>query len=267
MCNSWFDFDSGDNRVDRVLNAQNFEDARSYQDMIAYTIAEQHMWLSVIVRPIKGNFTRVQRLSCLLGLVYLTMIICTMIVTIPDEETIIYQAVIGPFRFSMENFKAALTAVTVSTIIIIIVSIFFRNAENEDRGPNVDSLMIRAYRKVNDKLKIDKSVLSRRYWPPAEEAIEHNYFFLPHFCVYVGWTILMMALIIATFLLVSFSADWELIKSEEWMTAVFVSFLTSILVTEGVKVKRSEELPYNNRFFHFLNTLICNLPLAFMEAV
>ncbi|XP_053393015.1 uncharacterized protein LOC123564401 isoform X2 [Mercenaria mercenaria] len=236
VCNQWFDYDSGDTRVDRVLNAQRYEEVRSYQDMIAYTIAEHHHWLSVALRPIRSNFTRVQRLSCLLGLVYLTMIICTMIVEIPDENTLINQAVIGPFRFSIENFKAALISVTVSSVIIIIVSIFFRNAEAAENSQNIDSAICKAYRKVNEKLKLDSSVLAKRYWPPAEEALEHDYFFLPHFCVYIGWTILAMAVFLATFLLVSFSADWELIKSEEWMTAVFVSFLTSVLLIEGVKI-------------------------------
>jgi hypothetical protein len=159
-----------------------------------------------------------------------------MIVEIPDDTTTIYQAVIGPFRFSMENFEAALIAVTVASVIIIIVSVFFRNAENEEKGPHVDSFMNKAYRKVNDKIQLDKSVLSRRYWPPAEEAVDHNYFFLPHFCIYVGWTVLLMALIVATFLLVSFSSDWALVKSEEWMTAVFVSFLASMVIIEGAKV-------------------------------
>lgn len=204
--------------------------------MIAYTIAENHFWISVVIRPMKSNFTRIQRLSCLLGLIYLTMIICTMILEIPDEQNTFLQVVIGPFRFSMENFKAALISVTVSSFIIIIVAFFFKNAESSDKIPTLDSCLHKAYRNINDKMKLDKSVVGRKYRPPAEDALEYNYFFLPHMCVYVGWTILVMSLILATYLLVSFSSDWALIKSEEWMTAIFVSMLCSSLIIEGIKV-------------------------------
>ncbi|XP_053383373.1 uncharacterized protein LOC123564671 [Mercenaria mercenaria] len=236
VCNKWLNYGDDGTRVDHTLNAQRYEDVRSYLDMIAYTLVEHHLWLSVALRPVRNNFTRVQRLSCLLALVYLTMIICAIIVETPDENTVFNQVVIGPFRFSMENFKAAMVSMTISSVIIIIVSIIFRNSENAENSSNIDSFIHRAYRRVNEKIKLDSSVLARRYWPPAEEAVEYNNFFLPHCCIYVGWAILAMVLIVAAFLVVSFSSEWELVKSEEMMTAVLVSVLSSVLLIESVKI-------------------------------
>lgn len=235
-CDQWLDYDSGDTRVDRVLNAQPKDEFRSCQEMISHTIAEHHLWLSVFMRPFKSNFTRIQRLSCLLGLIYLNMIICTMILKTSDEIPTIEEVVIGPFRFSLENFKTAIISLTISTVIIMIVTFFFKNAESDVKGPNVNSVILKAYRKVNDSLKIDKSVLGRKYWPPAENNVEYNNFFLPSMCVYVGWAILITSVILATYILETFSVDWKLIKSEQWMTTIFLSILCSVVLIESAKV-------------------------------
>ncbi|XP_052819342.1 uncharacterized protein LOC128245129 isoform X2 [Mya arenaria] len=232
-CDQWFDYDTGDTKVDRVLNAQPANQFWSFMEMVSYTIAEHHLWLSVYTRPMKSNFTRVQRLSCLLGLIFLTMIAVTMTLQSPDEN--IYQIVIGPFRFAFENFLVALVALLISTTVIMIVTFFFKNAES-DESARFQSTLLNAYRKANSKIQFDKSVIGRIFVPPAEEALQYNYYFLPHFCVYVGWTILAMAIAVASYFIYSFSDSWELIKSEYWMSTIFVSFFCSIMVTEVIKV-------------------------------
>lgn len=232
-CDQWLDFDTGDTKVDRVLSAQS--EVRSYMELITYITVEHHLWLSVFMRPMRNNFSRIQRISCLHGLIYLTMVICTMIIKMEDTQTIMKEVVIGPFRFSKENFETALIAVTLSSIVIWLVSFFFKNAES-DSSNKYDTPLLRAYRAANRKLNFDSSYLGRYFVPPAEETIHHQFFFLPYFTVYLAWIILLMAVAVASYLLIVFSDDWKLIRSETWMTAIFTAVLCSCMIIEVMKV-------------------------------
>lgn len=208
--------------------------------MIVYTVAENHLWISLVFRPLKSNFTRIQRLSCLLGLIYLIMILCTILIEAKNSENTSSKLTIGPFRFSMDGFKMSLMAVFIASIIISIVSFFFKYAESSSKTPNADSLTRKVYRKINKKLKLDNSELARRTVRPVEKALEHNAYFLPHISVYVGWIILVSILILASYLLVSFTSEWTTFTSEEWVTSVLVAMIGSFLLIESAKVRQQQ---------------------------
>ncbi|KAH3861258.1 hypothetical protein DPMN_024185 [Dreissena polymorpha] len=183
----------------------------------------------------RSNFTRVQRLSCLLGMMCITMIVSTMVIRIPNENASLYETKIGPFRFSLKNVQVALISLAVGTVVVTIASFFFKNTENNE-NKRYRSWVLDKYRKANARLNFDPSVVGREFVPPAEDALQYNYFFLPHYCIYVGWMILVMSVVVSMSLTVIYSDAWELIKSEEWMTTVCISVLCSMFVTEVIKV-------------------------------
>jgi hypothetical protein len=39
--------------------------------------------------------------------------------------------------------------------------------------------------------------------------------------------------------MVMFSSDWQVVKSEEWMTGVLIAIICSFVVIEGFKVKET----------------------------
>ena len=204
--------------------------------MIPYTAAENHLWMSIFVRPLYGNFTRVQRLACATGMLYLTMIICTLILKTTDEVPGMTEIVIGPFRFSSENFFTALISVAVSSPLIMIVEFLFKNSESAEGSNEYMSCCRKGYRGANDKLKVDISVVGTDYIPPTHVVVRH-FHFLPHFCVYVGWALIVMLSGMATWIMVLFSADWKVEKSEQWMTTIFCAILLSVFVIETIKVR------------------------------
>ena len=233
-CNQWLDYDRGDQKVDRAMTAQTADETRTVYEMAPYTAAENHLWLSVFLRPLNSNFTRVQRLACLLGLIYLTMIVCTLTLKTPDEVEGLTEVVIGPFRFSRENFLTSFISVSIVTPLIMIVAFLFKNAETEKDDNEYLSCCRKGYKKMNDKIKVDQSVLATDYIPPTRIVVRH-FHFLPHFCAYVGWALLILIVGLATWLLMLFSADWKQEKSEIWMTTIFCAVLLSIFVVETIK--------------------------------
>ena len=236
MSDQWFDYDQADHKVERVLTAQPFDKANSLKDLMSYIMAEHHLWVSILIRPLRSNFTRIQRLSCLIGLIYLTMVVSVLILKTPDEVEGMQQVIIGPFRFSHENFENSMIAVTIATVFVMISSFFFRNCDSPTGGVNINSIWRRMYIKINSVFKLDKSVLGKTYIPPAEEAVQYGVHWLPDVCLYVGWTILGISVLITTYILVVVSEKWRLIKSEEWMTTVLCGFMASFLLLETIKV-------------------------------
>lgn len=238
VCDQWFDSESGDCRVARVLNAKEYDNVLPFQELAAYILFEHHAWISVLLRPIKSNFTRIQRLSCLLGNIFITMIISALLIKTRQQNETVSELAVGVFRFSIENFINSVIAVTLSTIITLAVSFIFKHSKSENNYSNKDSIFRRAYRKLNDKVHFDSSAVAGIYWSPAEGAIKYNSI-LPHFCVYIGWTILAIIIISSTYIMVMFSSVWQLVKSEEWMTGVLVAIVFSFVVIEGLKVKET----------------------------
>ncbi|KAH3862194.1 hypothetical protein DPMN_025160 [Dreissena polymorpha] len=158
-----------------------------------------------------------------------------MVIRTPNENTRINEVKIGPFRFSLENVQAALISLAVGTVVVTIASFFFKNAENNE-NKRYRSWVLDNYRKANARFKFDPSIVGRDFAPPAEDALQYNYIFLPHVCIYVGWTILVMSVVVASSLIVLYSESWKLMKSEDWMTSFFISCLCSMFVTEVIKV-------------------------------
>ena len=218
-----------------MLTAQTTVHNRTVREMASYTAAENHLWMSVFVRPLYSRFTRVQRMACIAGMLYMTMVVCTLILKTGDEVPGMEAIVIGPFRFSSENMFTAVVSVAITSPIIMIVAFLFKNAESAEEGNEYASCLRKGYKTVNDVVKIDKSVVGTDYIPPTHVVVKHHHF-LPHFSVYVGWVLIILIVGMATWILMLFSADWKVEKSEHWMSTIFCAILFSIFVIETFKV-------------------------------
>ena len=64
--------------IERTIPAATEEDLREFGHLFISTakhdMFDAHIWLSVVSRPTRSHFTRVQRLACGASLLYLTMI-------------------------------------------------------------------------------------------------------------------------------------------------------------------------------------------------
>ena len=64
--------------IERTIPAATEEDLRDFGHLFISTtkhdMFDGHLWLSVVSRPSRSHFTRVQRLACGASLLYLTMI-------------------------------------------------------------------------------------------------------------------------------------------------------------------------------------------------
>ena len=96
-----------------------------YHSSVRKKLSNDHMWFSVLSRPTRSNFTRVQRVSCCASLLFLTMITNCMFFKTEDKVQKPSAIQIGPISFTLSQlFISIVTTAIVFPPSILIVSIF-----------------------------------------------------------------------------------------------------------------------------------------------
>jgi polycystin 1L2 len=102
VVNNWLALDESGGQVDRVVPAAGKEELTAFSHLVSNksrkNFTDSHLWFSVFVRPTRSNFSRVQRLSVVVSLTFLTMLANAMFFRAEPPKS--YQFEIGPLRFS-----------------------------------------------------------------------------------------------------------------------------------------------------------------------
>ncbi|KAK3103729.1 hypothetical protein FSP39_021426, partial [Pinctada imbricata] len=230
ICTQWLALNEGDGEVERILPVYNEEENQKFNTLFfqqaEVNITENHLWLSTVFRPQKSNFTRVQRLSCIIALLFLTMISNAMFFRSPDAKVVPDQVRIGMLRFSTSTVFVSVIGILISTFPVLLVTLIFRNT----RTKHVD-------KRIHDKENVCK-ILSNNVTVLGniEDVNTFKYLPLPYVMKYVSWSIIFCSVVASTFFLILYSMQWGKAKSEEWVVSVFFSFTESIIIMDPLKV-------------------------------
>ncbi|XP_078703701.1 polycystin-1-like protein 2 [Branchiostoma floridae x Branchiostoma belcheri] len=78
LSNRWLAVDEDDGKIERIIPTAGKEEITKFQNLFftkcTRDVTDDHLWYSVAGRPARSPFTRVQRLSCCLTLLYSTMV-------------------------------------------------------------------------------------------------------------------------------------------------------------------------------------------------
>ncbi len=130
---SWLAVEEGDGSIEKVLPVAGADEIASFNHLFYSTtqknITDGHLWFSVFIRPPKSRFTRVQRLSCCLTLIYCTMLTNAMFYQVGGESNPSSTLKIGPFEFSAAQIgigvMSSLIIFPVNLLIVGKFSCFF----------------------------------------------------------------------------------------------------------------------------------------------
>lgn len=141
MCNKWLAVEEDDGMIDRLLPVAATEDLTSFQTLFATktkkSITDSHLWISVFSRPHRSNFTRVQRVSCILSLIMTTMVANAMFFKAGGYETDQESLRLGPFIFSLkEIYISFVSSLIVFPVNIIIDQIFRKTKTKQNKIEN-----------------------------------------------------------------------------------------------------------------------------------
>lgn len=103
-----------------------------FTESIKKKLSDGHLWFSVFSRPVRSNFTRLQRISCCMSLLFCTMISNAMFYRQDTQTTANKAGVllkIGPLEFTLTQIVISFFGTLVVLPINIIIITLFRKAK------------------------------------------------------------------------------------------------------------------------------------------
>ncbi|XP_061167318.1 uncharacterized protein LOC133176177 [Saccostrea echinata] len=229
LCERWLAIDHDDGAVECAIPVCGQESLLSFNNLFSQhaqkSITENHLWLSIFIRPERSNFTRVQRLVCLTTFLFLTMLTNAMFFKSSEEQTA-SEFKIGHLRFSLTNLIISIQSIAITTFPIIFVILIYRKSRQK--------------RRVNHKDKYKAELLNEKIsaseYSSADDPFIGNRLPFPHWAVYIAWAVNILAILGSTFYLFLISMQWGKAKSEDWLTTFVLNFLESFFIVDPLKV-------------------------------
>uniref|UniRef100_UPI00398E4CF1 polycystin-1-like protein 2 n=1 Tax=Pristiophorus japonicus TaxID=55135 RepID=UPI00398E4CF1 len=128
ICNSWLGIDVDENIPDKIVLAASDEELTGFQNLFfmktAESLTDEHIWFSVVERPPRSSFTRVQRVSCCFSLLLGSMLTNIMFWgTSPDES--LEHTTLAEYSFFLQELMIGIeSAFIMFPINLGIVQIF-----------------------------------------------------------------------------------------------------------------------------------------------
>ncbi|XP_064630503.1 uncharacterized protein LOC135489174 [Lineus longissimus] len=155
ILNRWLAVEEDDGQIDRLIPVAGKEQMVEFSHLFTQTsrknLCDEHLWFSLVARPPRSRFTRLQRISCCLQLLVLTMLTNAMFYGIGDTEKPNTNALeLGPFSLSPQQISIGVMANLIIFPATFLTVWLFRKArarkkrpsriqEAKDRKPDGDS--------------------------------------------------------------------------------------------------------------------------------
>ena len=200
----WLAIDEGQGRLDEMLIEGRTVDRKSlFDNNVQTNLLNDHLWFSIAYRKSLSTFTRVQRLSCCIAILYLSMIASAMWYKTDDVASTQNALIIGPISLTVhELYVSLMSSVTIIPVVLGITLLFSKSAP----------------------------------WPETKEHAYRGKGQLPWWCAVIGWILVIMAISTSCFFTILYSFEWGSVKSTAWLTAFVMSFVESVLLIQPLKV-------------------------------
>ncbi|XP_046579125.1 polycystic kidney disease protein 1-like 2 [Haliotis rubra] len=251
LCDRWLAVDKDDGLIERFIPVSTNEELKSFGHIFAFKsrqdLTDGHLWFSVLSRPTWSTFTRVQRLSCCLSLLFTTMVANAMWYgTTPSQGT--QDVHLGPFTFSPQELTTSLMMSLIVVPINLLIVTLFRKASPKPpkRGKSSDALNkqnkpghLSSMWSSGGIFTVEPVQVDKQHSPnvvtKAPEAKKPCCVW-PYWVTYVAWLLVALSIAAPAFFTVLYSLEWGADKSSRWLTSFVLSFVESVLLVQPAKV-------------------------------
>ena len=227
-CGKWVSLTKGEGKIYQNIPALGDEELKSFQtlmkDHAKLNLFEVHTWVSVFSRPNRSRFTRVQRLSTCLSVLFLAMVTSAMWYGTSTTDATDKGITIGPIRFTFQQlFISFICSIIIVPPNLIIVNIFKRLGPRSTRVHVMD--VLKRMQGVNNESK----------------AKNKRPFLLPWWFMFVGYFLVFACVFVSGFFIVFYSLQWGTQKSTEWLLSIVLSFTETVLIVQPIEVSENNQ--------------------------
>ena len=218
-CRGWLALEKGDGNIERVLTSRGEKGRMDFKNELSsrtsHSLTEGHIWFSVVAKHPKSNFTRAQRTSCCLLILYSAMLASAMFYKEGTTEQAVH---VGPFKFTWKELIVSVESAIVIAPITVLVVTLFRKSRPRARRRRAQPHLLNSNEEPQNKTNQVQS------YP------------LPHWCIYIGWVLCVLASFTAALFVVFYSLTFGKEKSNRWLTAVVLSCTQDIFVSQPLRL-------------------------------
>lgn len=167
----------------------------------------------MFIRPEKSTFTRCERLSCCVTLLFLTMISNAMFY---GKDEAVEQIRVGPIKFALSSIYISFVGIIMTFPIVLTISMIFKKSKWQKEAEDRDK----------DRENVESFLTQKKEMK----------FRMPPKCLYVAYVLVVLSILLSGFFVVLYSMEWGKAKSEEWLKTFFMSFLESLFIVDPIKV-------------------------------
>lgn len=138
--------------------------AHLFTQSVKKKFSDSHLWFSVFSRPVRSNFTRLQRISCGISLLFCTMISNAMFYRQDTEATKNKTGVlmkIGPIQVTLAQLWISFIGTMIVLPINLVIVTLFRKARYSQKTLINFVLRNREYQQDYGKMKEQRSKTAR----------------------------------------------------------------------------------------------------------
>ena len=181
------------------------------QNNIKKKLFDDHIWLSVGYRKTRSTFTRVQRLSCCLSILFLTMVSNAMWFGTGSSENNQTALVIGPISVTVHQLYTSVMSSLIIVPPVLIITFLFAKTQNNDQK-TTELVQAKEHK---------RACLKRRF---------------PHWVIYIAYTLIVLSVACGAFFTILYAFEWGKQKSTEWLVTFMLSFFQSVVLIQPLKV-------------------------------
>ncbi|XP_066269369.1 polycystin-1-like protein 2 [Branchiostoma lanceolatum] len=275
LCNGWLAVEDPEG-IDRVIPVASPDELTSlghlFRTSVRHVLTDKHLWYSILSRPTRSTFSRVERIMCGLSMLFSAMVASAMWYRPSDGAGGQNALRIGPVTLSVTTlYISFMTTLTVFPINFIIVRLFRKTRRNlnavvpdddeeeeeESTSTSQDDVVVitssppimadaGCQTEDNDVIVYDideecgmECEVEEEEKNGAEQSsmeVARKKTGLPPWCIYIAWFLAFSVAFVSSFFVVLYSLEWGYKKSEEWFTSFAMSFFQSAFVFEPAKV-------------------------------
>ena len=195
----WLALEREDGRIERTIEQMPNQVHFSHEVIKRWWkgLTETHIWVSVIAKPMRNGFTRVQRASCCLSVLLTAMLANAMFYKLDGISEQVIQ--LGPLKFSTRQVIIGIKSVLIVAPINILITFLFQ--------------------KGAEKSASETRCCSKAKWLTS-----------------LAWFLFVCSCAVSATLTIFYSLIWGKSISEQWLSSMLISFTQDVIITEPVKV-------------------------------
>lgn len=215
LCNQWFSPEKDDGKIVRKLLVERTlpEFQEAFRSTLSGTLYESHIWMSSVTKRPGSSFTRAQRVTCCLCVVFSAMLANAMFFNVGGEaaESSIK---IGPLKVSMRQIIITIQSCLILAPINLLIVAIFKNA----------------------RPTFDKHCCKRSRGTENQDPDEEDDKPLHHIFVYIAWFLCFATAITSATVVFFYSLMWGKETADEWLSSMLMSITMDILAIQPVRL-------------------------------